>query len=113
MTVLEYMEHQRRELEVQIGFGDIYCYCRQFFFFPFREWVCVAHHLVNIYASTTLALTSSFRLVHLRLNHPFNRPATTTSATNRHGAHGYAIKLRVATASSPWAAVPPSMVHLH
>ncbi|BAD87997.1 hypothetical protein [Oryza sativa Japonica Group] len=53
------------------------------------------------------ALTSSFSPTHLRLDHPFRLPATTTSATDRHRACVYAIKLRVAAASPPWAAVPP------
>nr|AAL31088.1 hypothetical protein [Oryza sativa Japonica Group]AAN04161.1 Hypothetical protein [Oryza sativa Japonica Group]AAP53026.1 hypothetical protein LOC_Os10g18390 [Oryza sativa Japonica Group] len=53
------------------------------------------------------ALTLSFRLAHLRLDHPFKRPATTTSTTDRHRARVYVIKLWVAAASPSRAAVSP------
>uniref|UniRef100_A0A0E0NF39 Uncharacterized protein n=1 Tax=Oryza rufipogon TaxID=4529 RepID=A0A0E0NF39_ORYRU len=47
------------------------------------------------------ASTSSFRLAHIQLDHPFKRPATTTSATDRHQARVYTIKLWGAAASPP------------
>nr|ABA96730.1 hypothetical protein LOC_Os12g11010 [Oryza sativa Japonica Group] len=59
------------------------------------------------------ASISSFSPAHLRLDHPFRCPATTTSVTNRYRACVYAINLRVAAALPPWAAVPPPVVHLH
>uniref|UniRef100_A0A0E0JH66 Uncharacterized protein n=1 Tax=Oryza punctata TaxID=4537 RepID=A0A0E0JH66_ORYPU len=46
-------------------------------------------------ASLAIDLLLSFHLVHLRLDHPFKRPATTTPTTNHYRAHVYAIKLQL------------------
>uniref|UniRef100_A0A0E0N495 Uncharacterized protein n=1 Tax=Oryza rufipogon TaxID=4529 RepID=A0A0E0N495_ORYRU len=47
------------------------------------------------------ASTSSFRLAHIQLDHPFKRPATTTCATDHHRACVYTIKLWGAAAFAP------------
>uniref|UniRef100_A0A0E0BS26 Uncharacterized protein n=1 Tax=Oryza glumipatula TaxID=40148 RepID=A0A0E0BS26_9ORYZ len=90
-------------------------HCRPAGLYP--ERVRVAHRLVDICAS----LTSASTLLRLHRSAPRIDGLITRSsarlrrhlATDRHRARVYAIKLRVAAASPPWAAVPPPVVHLH
>uniref|UniRef100_A0A0E0KJP6 Uncharacterized protein n=1 Tax=Oryza punctata TaxID=4537 RepID=A0A0E0KJP6_ORYPU len=65
------------------------------------RWILPHRHLRVSDISINSALTPSFRLAHLRLDHPFKRSATMTSATNSHQARVYTIKLWVAAASPP------------
>uniref|UniRef100_A0A0E0PJV6 Uncharacterized protein n=1 Tax=Oryza rufipogon TaxID=4529 RepID=A0A0E0PJV6_ORYRU len=81
------------------------CYMYPCFFFPFQKTALRRppprrHPRVSDIGIDS-ASTSSFRLTHIRLDHPFKRPATTTSATDCHQARVYAIKLWGAAAFAP------------